>query len=77
MYIMHTSYLMHMEGIHTMGIAELRRDLGRRIDAAYFHKEPTIIRNEKRGEPQAALVPYEWLVELYERRANETGATNT
>ncbi len=47
-----------------MGIGELRIALGKRIEAAYFREEPTIIRNAKKGEPRAALVPYAWLEEL-------------
>ncbi len=42
-----------------IGIAELRDQLGRRVDAAHFLGEHTIV--EKNGEPRAVLVPYgEW-----------------
>lgn len=41
-----------------IGIAELREQLGRRVDAAYFLGENTVI--EKNGEPRAVLVPYAW-----------------
>jgi len=67
---------MHMKDVETMGIIDLRRNLGRRIDAAFFHKEPTIIKNEKKNEPRAALIPYEWLEELYERRAKDVEPTD-
>lgn len=42
-----------------MGVRELRNDLGRRIDAAHFLGEVTLI--SKNGEVRAALVPVEWL----------------
>lgn len=42
----------------SMGIRDLRAELGHRIDAAYFHNEPTIV--TKNGEPRAVLVPYAW-----------------
>ena len=58
---------MDMKGIVTMGIMELRRSLGQRIDAAHFHGEPTIIKNEKKNEARAAIVPYAWLVEMCEK----------
>lgn len=69
MYGTYASYLMCMKDVETMGIIELRKNLGRRIDAAFFHKEPTVIKNEKKNEPRAALIPHEWLEELYELRA--------
>lgn len=68
MYTMTTSYLSDMEDI-TMSIVDLRKDLSGRIEAAHFRNEPTIIRNAKRGEPRAALIPYAWLQELYDLRA--------
>lgn len=71
MYNTYASYLMDMEGIKQMGISDLRRDLGERIDAAYFHGEPTIINHAKKAEPRAALVPFAWLEELYARRAKD------
>jgi hypothetical protein len=74
MYTTYASYLMDMEGIKHMGIADLRRDLGERIDAAYFHGEPTVIRHAKKDEPRAALVPYAWLQELYALRAERSSA---
>ncbi|MEO3767454.1 hypothetical protein [Streptomyces sp. B8F3] len=37
---------------------DLRAQLGRRIDGAYFRDAHLII--EKNGEPRAALVPYGW-----------------
>jgi prevent-host-death family protein len=42
-----------------MGIRDLRDQLGKRVDAAHFLGEATVI--EKNGEPRAVLVPYaEW-----------------
>jgi prevent-host-death family protein len=43
-----------------MGVRELREQLGKRIDAAHFHGEPTVI--EKNGEPRAVLISYaQWV----------------
>jgi len=43
-----------------MGTREFRDDLGRRVDAAYFLHEPTII--TRNGEPRAVLISYaDWL----------------
>lgn len=67
---------MDVEDVETMGIIALRKRLGERIDAAFFHKEPTVIKNEKKNEPRAALIPYDWLVELYERRASDAAPTD-
>jgi hypothetical protein len=63
-----------MKDVEVMGIIELRRNLGRRIDAAFFFKEPTVIQNEKKNERRAALVPFEWLEELYAYRARDAAA---
>lgn len=41
-----------------MGVADLRDQLGKRVDAAHFRDEWTVI--EKNGEPRAVLVSYEW-----------------
>lgn len=38
--------------------ADLRNQIGRRIDNAHFRGEHLII--EKNGEPRAVLVPYSW-----------------
>ncbi|MGC4947726.1 type II toxin-antitoxin system Phd/YefM family antitoxin [Streptomyces sp. DT224] len=43
-----------------IGVRELREQLGRRVDAAHFKDEQTVI--EKNGEPRAVLVPYEWWI---------------
>jgi prevent-host-death family protein len=50
-----------MENTETMGIKEFRAELPKRVEAAYFHNQPTIV--TKNGEPRAALVPYSWLAE--------------
>ncbi|MEV2239483.1 hypothetical protein [Micromonospora sp. NPDC049891] len=63
-----------MKGVEVMGIMQLRKALGQRIDAAFFHGEPTVIKNEKKDEPRAALIPYDWLVELYERRKRDANS---
>lgn len=38
-----------------MSVRELRDELGRRIDAAHFLSQATVV--TKNGEPRAALVP--------------------
>jgi prevent-host-death family protein len=49
-----------MTGTTTLGVRELRDNLGKRIDAAHFLGEHTIVK--KNGEPRAVLVPYaDWL----------------
>lgn len=55
-----------------MTVREFRASVGRRIDEAYFHEEPTVV--SKNGERRAALVPYSWLEELLERRAADAAA---
>lgn len=51
------------------GVAELRDHLGKRVDAAHFHSEPTVI--EKNGEPRAVLVPYLWWLQADKKNASE------
>ena len=68
MYIMESRYVTHMED-KVVEIAELRRTLGDRIEAAHFRKEPTLIRHGKRRDLRAAIIPAEWLDELYAFRA--------
>jgi hypothetical protein len=41
-----------------MQTRELRDQLGRRVDAAHFLGQHTVV--EKNGEPRAVLVPYAW-----------------
>ncbi|MFC8517492.1 type II toxin-antitoxin system Phd/YefM family antitoxin [Streptomyces sp. NPDC057257] len=41
-----------------IGLRDLRADLTRRVEAAHFQGEPTVI--TKNGEPRAVLVPFEW-----------------
>jgi hypothetical protein len=46
--------------VKTLGTREMREQLGRRVDAAHYLGESTVV--EKNGEPRAVLVPYsEWL----------------
>ena len=44
--------------VRTMGIRDLRNELGRRIDAAHYLAEGTVV--TANGEPRAVLVPYDW-----------------
>lgn len=64
-----------MEDISQMGIGELRRELSDRIEKAFHDNEPTIIRNAKRDRPEAALIPYGWLEELYALREAAKNST--
>ena len=49
-----------------MGIVDFRAEVGKRVDAAHFLKEPTIITKGLYEEPRAALIPYEWYEVLEE-----------
>jgi prevent-host-death family protein len=44
-----------------MKISEVRAELGKRVDAAHYAKEHTVI--TVTGEPRAVLVPYDWYVQ--------------
>ena len=46
----------------TMGVRDLRNDLGHRVDAAHYLGEVTVVTSN--GEPRAAVVPYAWLARL-------------
>lgn len=59
-----------------MGIAELRRTLGDRIEAAHFRKEVTFVEHGKRHERRAAIVPAEWVAELRQLRERVAGLTD-
>lgn len=65
------------DGIVKMGIMDLRKSLGQRIEAAFFHGEATYIEHEKRKEVRAVLVPPAWMAELEqlreEKRKREAG----
>lgn len=49
-----------------MGIVDVRPILGDRVDAAYYTGEVTVI--TKKGRPRAALVPYDWAVQMCKER---------
>lgn len=53
------------------GVEDLRGELGKRIDAAFFAGEVTIV--TKNGEPRAVLVPYDWYRETESRRRQILG----
>lgn len=44
-----------------MSLREVRDELGRRVDAAHYAGEATVI--TKNGEPRAVLVPHRWFME--------------
>ncbi len=75
MYSTYARYLTHMKGVIKMGIMDLRKTLGQRIEAAFFHNEATYIEHGKKGEVRAALVPPGWVDELEELRAFKQRAT--
>lgn len=50
-----------------MGIRELRRDIGRKVDEAHYLKQAVLI--TKNGTDWAFLGPTEWLAELEAYRA--------
>jgi prevent-host-death family protein len=45
-----------------MPLMDVREALGKRVDAAHFADETTVI--TKNGEPRAVLVSYEWYRQL-------------
>lgn len=47
-----------MSPMDTISTNDLRNQLGRRIDEAFYRDRHIVI--EKNGEPRAALVPYSW-----------------
>lgn len=49
-------YAWYME--REMRVREVRDQLGRRVDAAHYGGEATVITSS--GEKRAVLVPYEW-----------------
>lgn len=44
----------------TIGVEDLRKELGKRVDAAYHGGDITIVTKGNSREPHAVLVPYEW-----------------
>lgn len=66
LYTLSRIYASGMEDIVRMGIVDFRKNVGNRVDAAHFLKEPTIITKGLHEEPRAMLIPYEWLHELEE-----------
>lgn len=45
--------------VKVLNINEFRKQLGERMDAAFWRKEPTVIEHGARKEPRAALVPFD------------------
>jgi hypothetical protein len=52
----------------TMGVEELRSQLGKRVEAAQIADDITIVTKGNRQEPHAVLVPYEWYRQTEARR---------
>lgn len=55
-----------MEGIKRMGIVDFRAEVGKRVDAAHYLSEPTIVTKGLHEEPRAVLIPFEWYGDLKE-----------
>lgn len=53
-----------------MGVSEVRDKLGKRVEAAHFLEQLTVITHGKNSEPRAVIVPYSWLPELLKRQEN-------
>lgn len=59
-YILGLTYTLDMEDVMRMGTKELRDAIGRRVEAAHFRDEPTII--TRNDEPRAVLISYaDWV----------------
>lgn len=52
----------------TVGVEDLRKELGKRVEAAHHGGEVTIVTKGNGREPYAALVSYEWYREAEARR---------
>lgn len=61
------SYTPDMEGTRHMSVEEVRKDLGGRMDAAWFKDEVTTL--TKYGQARALIVPPKFMDELEELRA--------
>jgi prevent-host-death family protein len=58
-YIVELTYTLDMDDIVRMGTKEFRDDIGHRVEAAHFRREPTIV--TRNDEPRAVLISYaEW-----------------
>lgn len=69
MYIVYMTYSRRMDP-KTMGTAEFRSQLGPRVDAAHFLREPTIV--TRNGEPRAVLISHaEWLAVFKQARERQ------
>lgn len=53
----------------SVSLREVRDTLGRRVDAAHFLGEVTVI--TKNREPRAVLVPYAWYIQRKRQRSAE------
>lgn len=65
---MYTLYTVCVDQIQQMGIREFRGDLAKRVEAAHFNNEPTIV--TKNGEPRAALVSWAWFEAMSDNNAS-------
>lgn len=61
------SYTPCMEGTERMSVEQMRKDLGGRIDAAWFKDEMTVL--TKYGQDRAVIVPPKFVAELEQLRA--------
>jgi hypothetical protein len=63
-----------MEGVKRMGIVDFRQEVGRRVDAAHYGREMTVVTKGNNEEPRALLIPYAWR-EILERALAAEGIT--
>jgi hypothetical protein len=69
LYTLYGRYRQCMEDIKRMGIVDFRAEVGKRVDAAHYLKESTIVTKGLHEEPRAALIPFEWYGILVEALA--------
>jgi prevent-host-death family protein len=53
-----------------MRVREVRDQLGKRVDAAHYGGEATVITTN--GERRAVLVPYEWYIAVEDARESSS-----
>ena len=58
----------------TVGVEDLRKELGKRVEAAHHGGEVTVITKGNGKEPYAVIVPYDWYREAEGRRTSMIAA---
>lgn len=70
-YTVASLYTVAMSAETRIGIRDARTQLGRLADEAHFRNQATVI--TKNDEPRAALVPYDWYLEM-QKAAHSKGS---